>query len=166
MHNADIDGISTPDEFVVDGVFHEMREFRLAEVDASVPEPGIGRVVLYGVVEVPAALDVKPLRLADQKGVGKVVEILDDGVSARIDSGNCLCGVGELGRIRERRGVAHHYVDNLLQEQIVPDVESFCDVAKVDGGVKVFKVRFFCRRRLGEDAVGEPAVEKVFFDYL
>ena len=50
LHNADINGISTSDEFVVDGVFHEVREFRLAEVDARVPESGIGGVVFYRVV--------------------------------------------------------------------------------------------------------------------
>ena len=73
LHNSDINGISTPDEFVVDGVFHEVREFRLSEVDARVPESGIGGVVFHRVVEVAAPLDVKSLSLADQKGVGKVV---------------------------------------------------------------------------------------------
>lgn len=166
LHNADINGISTPDEFVVDGVFHEMREFRLSEVDARVPETGIGGVVFHRVVKVPASLDVKPLRLADKKGVGKVVEVLDDGVSARIDSGNGLCGIGELGRIRERRGIAHHYVNHFLKEQIVPDAVSLYDVTEVDRGVKILKVRLFFRRRLGEDTVGKSSVEQVFFDNL
>ena len=166
LHNADVNGISTPDEFVVDGVFHEVREFRLAEVDARVPEAGIGGVVFHRVVEVAAPLDVKALCLADKKGVGKVVKVLDDGVSARIDSGNGFCGVGEFGRVCERGGVAHHDVDYLLKEQIVPDVVSFHDVAEINGCVKIFKVRLFCRRRLGEDAIGEPPVEKIFLDYL
>ena len=166
LHNADVNGISTPDEFVVDGVFHEVREFRLAEVDARVPKSGIGGVVFHRVVEVAAPLDVKALCLADKKGVGKVVKVLDDGVSARIDSGNGFCGVGEFGRVCERGGVAHHDVDYLLKEQIVPDVVSFHDVAEINGCVKIFKVRLFCRRRLGEDAIGEPPVEKIFLDYL
>ena len=166
LHNADINGISTPDEFVVDGVFHEVREFRLAEVDARVPESGIGGVVFHRVVEVAAPLDVKALCLADKKGIGKVVKVLDDGVSARIDSGNGFCGVGEFGRVCERGGVAHHDVDHLLQEQIVPDVVSFHDVAEINGCVKIFKVRLFCRRRLGEDAVWEASVEQIFLDYL
>ena len=68
LDNTDINGISTPDEFVVDGVFHEVREFRLAEVEARVPESGIGGVVFYRVVEVAAPLDVKAFRLSDQKG--------------------------------------------------------------------------------------------------
>ena len=166
LHNADINGISTPDEFVVDGVFHEVREFRLAEVDARVPESGIGGVVFYRVVEVAAPLYVKSLSLADQKGVGKMVKVLDDGVSASIDSGHGFCGVGEFGWVCERGGVAHHDVDYLLKEQIVPDVVSFHDVAEINGCVKIFKVRLFCRRRLGEDAIGEASVEQILLDYL
>ena len=166
LHNADVNGISTSDEFVVDGVFHEVREFRLAEVEARVPESGIGGVVFYRVVEVAAPLDVKAFRLSDQKGVGKVVKVLDDSVSARIDSGDGLCGVGELGRVCERGSVAHHDVDYLLKEQIVPDMVSFYDVSEINGGVKIFKIRLFCRWRLGEDAIGEASVEQIFLDYL
>lgn len=66
----------------------------------------------------------------------------------------------EFGRVCERGGVAHYDVDHLLQKQIVPDVVSFHDVAEINGCVKIFKVRLFCRRRLGEDAIGETGGEQ------
>ena len=65
LYNADINGISTSDKFVVDGIFHKMCELWLTEVDSCISKTGIGGVVFNWIVEVTASLDIKSLSFAD-----------------------------------------------------------------------------------------------------
>ena len=57
-HHADVHRISTPDEFAVDDIFHQMGRFCLPEVDPGISETGVGRVVLDRIIEIASSFDI------------------------------------------------------------------------------------------------------------
>ena len=99
--NSDVDGVAPPNQFVVNGVFHQMCRFVLAEVHANVAKSGILGIVLERVVQIVVAPDVESLDLADQEGVAEEVEIFGDGYAVSWEFGNGGDGVGQFGRIGE-----------------------------------------------------------------
>ena len=60
FHDSNVHGVAAADEFVVDGVLHEMGEFRLPEIDAGVAKSGVRGIVFHGVVEMASPLYVEP----------------------------------------------------------------------------------------------------------
>ena len=71
-----------------------------------------------------------------------MVKILNDCVSARVDSYCCSCGIGEFSRICKCRCIAHYNVDYFLKKKIVSEVVSLYNVSEIDCSVKVFKICF------------------------
>ena len=166
LDDTDIHGVTAADEFVVDGVFHEMREFRLAEIDPGVAKAGVGGVVFDRVVEMMTPFDIESVRLSDKKSVGKMVEVSGDNVAIGIDSGNGLGGVGEFRRIGEPCDITHSDVHDFFQQQIVTKVIALDEVAEVNGGVKPLKVLFLCFDSRRKHALGKSTVEEILLNDL
>ena len=166
LHNSDINGISTSDKFVVNGIFHEMRKFWLTEIDSCVSKSSVGGIVFYRIVEITTSLDIESFRFANQKCIFNVVKVLDDGVSTRIYSGNGFGGVCEFGWICKCGGIAHYNINYFLQKKIVSEMVSFYYVAEINSGVKVFKICLFSSGSRSKNAVWKSSIEQIFLNYL
>ena len=75
-HHADVHRISTPDEFAVDDIFHQMGRFCLPEVDPGISETGVGRVVLDRIIEIASSFDIVSRGFKNQECVLEAVEVL------------------------------------------------------------------------------------------
>lgn len=85
-HHADVHRISTPDEFAVDDIFHQMGRFCLPEVDPGISETGVGRVVLDRIIEIVSSFDIVSRGFKNQECVLEAVEVFDYGGARRLSS--------------------------------------------------------------------------------
>lgn len=157
----DIDGIAVAKQFIVDDVLHQVRVFDLTEVEPGVSKPCIRGVVFDRIVKVSIPLDVKALCLGNEKGIGEVVEVFDDGITRAARSQYGLNGVGEFRRIGQASDVAHGEIDHRIENCVAMEVPSFDDVLEIDRLVKIFQVAFLVGLGVGHDAFGKSAVDQV-----
>jgi len=65
VDDLDIDGTPANDQFVIDNVLHDMRQFLLAEADAGFAQANVLAVVFVGVFEAGLAFHVETLALTE-----------------------------------------------------------------------------------------------------
>ena len=140
LHDTDINRVVASNEFVVDGILHEVRVLVLPEVEPRIADAGIDGIVFGRVVEVAVSAQVKEPCILDEEGRFKITEVF---VNGRFVAGNLACGVY---RIAESRGigkaadVARGRVGYDFKKGVVLEVVSLDDVAQVDGSVEVVKI--------------------------
>ena len=79
LHDTDIDRVVAPNEFVVDGILHEVRVFVLPEVEPRIADAGIDGIVFGRVVEVAVSAQIEEPRTLDEESRFKVAEVFADG---------------------------------------------------------------------------------------
>ena len=164
VDNSDVDGVSLPFQFVVDGVFHQVRELHLAESRPGVAKSGVGGVVFGRVVEVVVAANVKSRGLGEDEGVFQVAEILGNRVLGGRDAASRFQGIGKFCRIGETADVAHGNVDDRSEWLLSAQLHAFDDIAYVNRLVKPVEVGFlflvgFEKRAFGKTAVAQVLVQ-------
>ena len=128
--DADIDGESAPDEFVVDRVFHEMRDFRLTKGEPRIAKTEVLAIELVGEGEVGASLDVVAARLGKEKCVLHMRDV----------GSNCMHGrfhplrrkrMGDVRRIGEGADGRSEEIHNFAKQFRTGDSAALDDVLEV-----------------------------------
>lgn len=163
FHDADVNGITAPDQFAVDDILHQMRGLELSKIHARVSKARVCCVVFCRIVQIVPTLDVVSVDLLDDKGVFKVLEVvrnrrLVDGCLERRREDVC-----KFVWIGERTDGAHHDIDDSLKQHRVFDFIPFNDIADVDGIIEVGKILSLLGIGILEDAVGHASEAHVFF---
>ncbi len=157
-----INGIPIAEKFVVDGIFHQMREFYLAETCTGVTQTRISGVVFGGIVQIVFAFDVKARRLADEKGIGQVIKMLGHG---RLGAGEALTGLekmDELCRICKSADHAHDGIGNHGEGGIAVKFVAFHQIPQIDGGVKSVQVGLLLFRTCQRETFRHASVGEIF----
>ena len=162
VDNSDVDGVSLPFQFVVDGVFHQVRELHLAESRSGVAKSGVGGVIFGGVVEVVVAANVKPRGLGEDEGVFQVAKMLGNRVLGGRDAASRFQGVGKFCRIGETADVAHGNVDDRSEWLLSAQLHAFDDIAYVNRLVKPVEVGFLFLMGFEKRTCGKASVAQVF----
>ena len=161
LHDTDVNRIVAPDEFVVDGILHEMRVFVLPEVEPRVADAGIDGIVFGRVVEVAVSAQIEEPCILEEKGRFKIIEVF---ANCRFVAGNLASGVyciAEPRGIGKAADVAHGRVGYDFKQGVVLEVVSLDDVAKVDGSVEIVKIAPLLGFGFKEGTFGEPAESEV-----
>ena len=160
VYDADIDGIASPFQLVVDNVLHQVGVLNLPKAQNRVAQPGVHCVEFGGSCKIAFALDVIANGPADEKGVFEEGQIFSDGdMVGRLSRRGQR--VRELGRIGQRADVAHCEVGEGLQERAAFDVVAFGDVTqvnRVDDVLKIVPLFSFGRT---QDAFRESSVAEI-----
>lgn len=164
-HHADVHRISTPDEFAVDDIFHQMGRFCLPEVDPGISETGVGRVVLDRIIEIVSSFDIVSRGFKNQECVLEAVEVFDYGGARRLHANGRLDHVCELGRVGEPGDIAHHHVDYGFKEIGILELVAFHDVLDVDCAVEATEISFLLFGVGHESAFRKPSVAHIFLEY-
>ena len=143
LHGADINRIVASDEFVVDGILHEMRVLVLTEVEPRIADAGIDGIVFGRVVEIAVSAQIEEPRILDEERRFKITEVFADGrfVAGKL-AGGVDC-VAELRGIGKAADVAHGRVGYDFKQGVVLEAISLDDVAEIDGRVEVVKIAPF-----------------------
>jgi len=161
LHDTDINRVVAPNEFVVDGILHEMRVFVLPEVEPGIADAGIDGIVFGRVVEVAVSAQVKEPCILDEEGRFKITKVFANG---RFVAGNLASGVYRIAEscgIGKTADVAHGRVGHYFKKGVVLEVVSLDDVAKVDGSVEIVKIAPLFGFGFKKGAFGEPAEREV-----
>ena len=164
LDDADVNGISTTEEFAVDHIFHQMSPLVLSKVDAGIPKTGVGGIVFDGRFKISAALDIVAIGLTDEKGIGQVVEIAGDSDCVRLCSCDGVYGVGDFAGVGKASDTAHDHIDQRFHERGILDLIALDDVTKIDCPVKIGQICLsfgigLCEGAFGESAEGQVLVE-------
>ena len=161
LHDTDIHRVVASDEFVVDGVLHEMRVFILPEVKPRIADAGIDSIVFGGVVKIAVSTQIEEPSILDEEGRFKIAEVfancrfVADKLAGGVDCVAELCGIGKTA------DVAHRRVGHDFKQGIVLEVVSLYDVPEVDGRVEVVKVSPLFGFGIKKGAFGESAESEV-----
>ena len=160
--HADIYGVSAPNKFTVNDIFHQVRWFGLAKVDAGIPKPCVRGVVLDGIVKITPPLNVISRGFEEQKRIFEAGKIFDNGWPCRFCVYGGLNHVCELCRIGETGNVAHHDVNHRFKKPDVLNLVALHDVLDVNCAEEAAQVLFlFFGSRL-ERTLGESSVAHIF----
>ena len=161
LHDTDINCVVAPNEFVVDGILHEVRVFVLPEVEPRIADAGIDGIVFGREVKIAVSAHIEEPRILDEESRFKVAEVFADGrfVADKFTRGiDC---VAELRGIGKASDVAHDRVGHDFKQGVVFEVVSLDDVPEVDGRVEVVKVPPLFGFGFKKGAFGEPAEREV-----
>ena len=161
LHDTDIHRVVASDEFVVDGVLHEMRVFSLPKVESRIPNAGVNGIILGGIVEIAVAAQIEESGVSDKECGFKIAKILAHGrfVAYKIAEG--VYRVAQLCRICKVSDVAHGRVGHHFKQGVVLEAVSLDDVPEVDGRVEVVKILPLFGFGTKEGTFGEPAESEV-----
>ena len=161
LNGTDVNRVVAPDEFVVDGILHEMRVFVLPEVEPRIADAGIDGIVFGRVVEIAVAAQIEEPRILDKECRFKIAEVFADGrfVAGKLAGG--VYRIAELCGIGKASDVAHGRVGYDFKQGVVLEVVSLDYVAEVDGRVEVVKIPPLFGFGFKKGTFGESAESKV-----
>lgn len=160
--HANIDGVPSAYQFVVDCVFHEVCWFILPEVHVYIADASVHGIVLCGVVEIVPTSDVVSLGRGNEIRILKELKVLLDGHVVGGNPGDGLDGVGELCRVHKSADIAHDNIEEVFKQGCVPYLVSFLDILKVDGFAQAGEILFFERFGRLEDAFRKTSEHEIF----
>ena len=141
--HADINGVPSAYQFVVDCVFHEVWWFILPEVHVYVADAGVHGIVFCGVVEVVPSSDIVSLGHGKEIRLLKKLKVFLDGHMVGGNSGCSLDGVGELCRVHKSADIAHGNIEEGFKQSRVSYLVSLLDILEVDGLAQAGEILFF-----------------------
>ena len=162
LERSHVNGISVPQQFVVDDVLHQVRVFNLPEVESSVAEASVGSVVFVRIVKMMVSPDVKSLGFGDEKGVREVVEILDDCISVILGSSCVLQEICYSRWIGKASYIAHYGVYNGIKNHVIAQPAFFQKVFQVDRAEESAEVFPLACLVLHHRTFREPAISEIF----